>query len=134
LQSAAWRNTRARRLLLAEHRCEFRRYDSDPKHGGYYGDRCAATTKLEVHHLNYETVGAERDADLEVLCQLHHILRHVERAKCERCGDAVFHHEADALSCVMNAVEDYGTVELTLDMVDVPDVCDYCDHMLTKDD
>jgi hypothetical protein len=68
LQSPEWWARRARRLEVAGHQCEFREYVAD--HKGYYRKRCTATADLQVHHLAYDRLGAERDSDLEVLCPL----------------------------------------------------------------
>ncbi len=36
--------------------------------GGYICARCEDTDNLQVHHLNYDRLGAELPEDLEVLC------------------------------------------------------------------
>ena len=48
------------------------------------GGKCAScpavTTHLDVHHLNYDRLGEERDSDLEVLCRDCHQKRHAEES------------------------------------------------------
>jgi hypothetical protein len=134
LQSADWAATRLRRLNLAEHQCEFREeLDWHPKHGAIYGERCKETTRLEVHHLHYDSLGAERDEDLEVLCRFHHLVRHVyRRAVCEYCDEATVTDDGDAIDIVKQAVADYGGIDkVMVDALDVPGVCNACDHMLS---
>ena len=52
LSSKWWKYRRRQALKRAKHRCE----------------KCGATKKLEVHHKTYETLGKEKDEDLQVLC------------------------------------------------------------------
>jgi hypothetical protein len=66
LLSAKWQVRRKRRLEVAGHRCEHMTGS----------ERCDATRGLEVHHLHYDSLGSEADADLEVLCRHHHLLAH----------------------------------------------------------
>lgn len=51
LQTDAWRERRARTLMLAGGSCQ----------------RCGARAS-DAHHRHYRTLGRERDADLEALC------------------------------------------------------------------
>ena len=69
LRSPWWRERSRIAVAMAGRRCEFRAVNDSA--------RCTAVNGLEVHHRNYERLGAERDADLEVLCRLHHLARHV---------------------------------------------------------
>jgi len=135
LQLPAWRMTRDRRLALAGYRCEFRP-DFGPRDG--LGERCAEASRLEVHHLHYGSLGAEQHCDLEVLCRFHHLVRHVEKACCERCGESAVNNvtDDDAIEIVQARVDDYGGVvdHVTVEDLDIPEYCDYCDHVLTKDD
>src|SRR3990167_495604 len=65
LQSPEWRARRQQMLARTDLRC----------------DRCAAIgIGLEVHHLRYEHLGHEPDADLEVLCPPCHKMADAERA------------------------------------------------------
>jgi hypothetical protein len=111
-------------LALAEYRCEFQPVEDDGrgKHS-WLGERCIETTGLEVHHLDYARLGAERDEDLEVLCRFHHQVRHAEAATCAICDEPIFPTQDDAIDWV----EDMG---------DSPPegLCDYHEHVLTKDD
>jgi hypothetical protein len=66
LNAPEWRERREHRLELSGFRCE---YMTD-------GGRCTETECLEVHHLRYDTLGREADADLRVLCARHHDLTH----------------------------------------------------------
>lgn len=61
LQTAHWRIRRNRALSLAGFKCS----------------RCRTGRQLQVHHLSYERIGAELDADLEVLCRGCHLGHHV---------------------------------------------------------
>lgn len=60
LNSPEWREKRAQRLALDEHRCF----------------RCRGTDGLEVHHRVYDRLGNERMDDLETLCRRCHKLEH----------------------------------------------------------
>lgn len=62
LNSSEWRRTRSRAL----------------KRAGYQCFKCPSRRSLEVHHLTYERLGMERDADLEVLCVTCHRGEHLE--------------------------------------------------------
>jgi hypothetical protein len=101
----------------------------------FHGDRCTETKLLEVHHKHYDSLGAEKDEDLEVLCRFHHLVREVGRIVCEFCAlETVVPCEEDAIDMVQSAVEERGTGNITLDMVDVPADCFNCVEMLSKDD
>lgn len=134
--SSVWRATRDRRLAAAEYRCEFRPTIGDwhPRRGYAYGDRCTNAVGLEVHHLTYERLGAERNEDLEVLCRFHHLVRHafaVAEADCETCGDGPRSvDEDDVIAAVEDAVrEAKGNVDL-VGIEDIEDVghCGYCER------
>ena len=57
LTSAHWKNTRKKALKRAGHKCQ----------------ACSAKDRiLDVHHNNYETLGAEEPQDLIVLCRTCH--------------------------------------------------------------
>ena len=135
LQSPEWYATRDRRLVAAGFRCEFREYIVvDIKHD-HYGRRCSETKDLQVHHLSYARIGAERDDDLEVLCRFHHLVRHVAATECEYCGEATVPFDADAIDIVEQALKEAGGIDkLELDNIDAPGVCDYHEHMLSKND
>jgi hypothetical protein len=64
LQSAAWATTRRRILKRAGHRCE----------------ACRQRRPLQVHHLTYQRLGAELDADLMALCSSCHQAQHPTHA------------------------------------------------------
>jgi hypothetical protein len=136
LQSPAWAATRERRLQVVGHRCEFRPETCwDAEVGPLYGERCKAMTGLDVHHKTYSRLGSEADADLEVLCRLHHLVRHAMHTDdCELCGDTVTVEEDVAITLVERAIEDAGNAELvSLDDLDIPTLCDHCVHMLESD-
>jgi hypothetical protein len=61
LQTAHWRARRNTALKRAGYRCS----------------RCSVGRQLQVHHLSYDRLGAELDADLEVLCRGCHLGEHV---------------------------------------------------------
>lgn len=59
---------------------------------------------LHVHHLNYQTLGAESDDDLQALCRRCHDIEHIGRsdfkaprsATCEHCGCVYYNIFANA--------------------------------------
>jgi hypothetical protein len=59
LNSPAWWDRRKARIAKAGGRCEFRPIEHEDYKGGWLGDRCTATERLEVHHLSYEALGQE---------------------------------------------------------------------------
>jgi hypothetical protein len=131
LRSPAWRATRVRRLAASGYRCEFVSETDNPRH---CGARCGATTGLEVHHRHYRSLGVERDDDLKVLCGFHHLVTHVLGVECERCGEATV-DETFAVELVREAIEDAGDIgKVELANIDVPGLCDYCDHVMNEDD
>jgi hypothetical protein len=132
LQSATWQTTRLRRVVNAGNRCEFRPEIGDfgnAKHGPLLGDRCTATCNLNVHHLRYDTLGQERDVDLEVLCRFHHLVRHARAVECAQCGDEVGICEGDAIATVREAVIGVGgdINKVTLNDVCLNNLCDGCE-------
>lgn len=60
LETPEWQEIRERALERAEFCCT----------------DCGATRKLQVHHLTYANVGAERPEDLVVVCEECHLVRH----------------------------------------------------------
>jgi len=70
LQSPQWRKRRNDALKAAAYTCQ----------------RCGARSGLQVHHLTYENIGAELDADLEVLCRVCHEGEHVAQDQREHTG------------------------------------------------
>jgi 5-methylcytosine-specific restriction endonuclease McrA len=68
-QTDCYRALRARRLVLAGHRCET--------------PRCGETSSLQLHHLHYGTFGTERLDDVMMLCDECHI-RVTQRQRAER--------------------------------------------------
>lgn len=60
LNSVHWKNTRKKKLIQTEFRCE----------------KCGSREKLQVHHLTYENIGAEYLEDLQVLCASCHTKVH----------------------------------------------------------
>jgi hypothetical protein len=132
LQSPLWQSTRERRLQIAGRRCEFA--------------GCKAMFGLNVHHVSYERLGRELDSDLEVLCERHHLARHVMNIGCTFCGEAVIEDEQEACSVVEQAIAEAGglgrvnmeQIRMLLTWSHSDDgrrlVCDYHLHVLTKDD
>ena len=117
LQSSHWQKVRERRLIAAGHRCEFHPItggESDMKHGPYYGERCERTVSLQVHHLHYESVGSEKDEDLEVLCQFHHLVREsIGSLDCPICGDGPMDYdEEDIIREVKEEIAQAGGINL----------------------
>lgn len=74
LNSPDWRRVRARALLRAGYRCS----------------RCDACRDLQVHHLTYERLGSELDADLRVLCACCHGNHHREEAAKQSGGIGIY--------------------------------------------
>jgi hypothetical protein len=134
LQSTAWQATRERRLQAAGHQCEFRP-EIGWTHDPVYGERCEATVSLDVHHKDYSRLGCEEDSDLEVLCRLDHLVRHVVNTDdCELCGNTVIVEERFAIELVERAIDEAGDVErVSLADLDVPTLCDHCVHVLESD-
>jgi hypothetical protein len=56
MRSKTWKKVRLWRIELAVGKCE----------------KCGGKNGLEVHHLTYERIGAERKEDLQVLCDSCH--------------------------------------------------------------
>ncbi len=86
---------------------------------GWTCQRCASNVALQVHHLTYERLGAERETDLEVLCQsCHEGLHHDESRQANvgvylklasdavRAGDRTFSDltEAVHLACRQHGI------------------------------
>jgi 5-methylcytosine-specific restriction endonuclease McrA len=66
-----WKRRRYARMLKAGGKCE----------------RCGVvTTKFDVHHVNYDRLGEERDTDLEVLCRTCHEGHHVDETRRHNLG------------------------------------------------
>lgn len=62
LNSSGWRTVRNRAL----------------KRAGWQCSKCPARRDLHVHHVTYERLGMERDADTEVLCVMCHRSEHLQ--------------------------------------------------------
>jgi hypothetical protein len=136
LQSPWWQQRRQLRLEVAGHVCEFRPDEGwDHNIGTLYGERCNATRNLEVHHKNYRSLHAERDEDLEVLCCFHHLVRHITSVECDRCGETIQLDDDVAEDMVREAIagEDGNVRAVDPANIDVGGLCDYCDHMMSKD-
>lgn len=65
LNSPRWIEKRNEALYLADYKCS----------------RCGERENLHVHHLNYDSIGNESQADLFVCCKDCHKLFHVKKAK-----------------------------------------------------
>jgi hypothetical protein len=61
LDSPRWQRIRTRKLVSVNWCCEYPGCNSDAS---------------ECHHLHYDNVGLETNADLEALCRYHHLMRH----------------------------------------------------------
>lgn len=64
MQSAGWRRRRAQAIRRAGHRCQ----------------ECGARGRLDVHHMTYSHLGAERPWQLAALCKTCHQAVHRERS------------------------------------------------------
>ena len=60
LKSNKWRQRKHRSLRLVGYKCEV----------------CRSEVDIHVHHLSYERLGAEKDSDLIVLCEVCHTKQH----------------------------------------------------------
>ena len=60
LQTEEWFNKRNKVLKFSDYKC----------------NRCASLENIQVHHLNYNTIGSESMGDLEVLCNNCHKKAH----------------------------------------------------------
>lgn len=58
-------------------------------------ETCGRSEFLGVHHLNYETLGHERDEDVKVLCIQHHSMKH--------SGKLIRHGRAGCISAAFDA-------------------------------
>ena len=63
LLSPHWKHLRGEALKAQGGRCK----------------RCDATEGLQLHHIHYDTLGAETLADVELLCDKHHRIADLER-------------------------------------------------------
>lgn len=63
-----------RTYLLTDHWRLTRKYAL--RRAGFSCERCGVQSSLQVHHLTYDRIGAEDDADLEVLCRPCHEAEH----------------------------------------------------------
>ena len=136
-KSSWWLSRSARRIALANGQCEFRpEIDyGRPDKGPFYGERCTKTTGLQVHHLNYGPLRAEKDSDLEVLCGFHHVVRHVMGLVCDVCSDMpIVTDEDEAIALVEEACQSYDVSTPTLDMIDVDTTCWHCEDMFATND
>jgi hypothetical protein len=139
LQSPHWRRTRARALAQAGYQCTYQFVTWD----GYKTcetHRCPNQKHLQVHHLNYEWLWAERDEDLEVLCRDCHLLRHLT---CEACGESLFADidEQDMWERLRTECQESyeGQMDLTilreiLSWWPNENLCDHCAHGLLSPD
>lgn len=60
LHSKWWKKRKEQALKAANYTCQI----------------CGSQVDLQVHHLNYENLGREKDNDLLVACEVCHIKRH----------------------------------------------------------
>lgn len=73
LQSPHWRSFRARVICNRPRRCE----------------QCGVVGEpVELHHTNYERLGAELDTDVKILCRICHGSQHFD--KLEAPKDSAF--------------------------------------------
>jgi hypothetical protein len=134
LDSEAWAARRERRLAQAGFRCEHMVDQWPERPDKTWTERCGETDGLEVHHLHYLTLGAEHDEDLKVLCRFHHRLTHVMQRVCARCEEDVFGCQEDAVHFLESIGG--GDAGFRWEAIDLfaPEYCDYCQHVLDKDD
>lgn len=59
-------------------------------------------------------------------------LAYARKMECRRCGESIFHHEEDARESIEALIE-AGCSEPT-DLREYHSLCDYCDHVMSKDD
>jgi hypothetical protein len=141
LQSRHWRRTRARALAKAGYQCThmFATFD-DYNHPFSVVYRCTNRKHLHVHHLTYETLWEEREADLAVLCRDCHLLEHLT---CELCGDALFSEMDEAEMWALLRTECQDTYEGHMDLPLLRDIlscwpngnfCEHCAHVWQSSD
>ena len=67
--------------LLTKHWTDFKveYYKSHPKKCS----ECGSRKKIHLHHLSYDNIGCETDADVIHLCSLHHAVRHSRLTQIE---------------------------------------------------
>ena len=149
LASQVWRDKRNAKLVEVGHRCEFETEGGRPDKPIY--TRCEATDFLHAHHLTYDRFGGQEvSEDLQILCAFHHGVVELMKRNCLRCREPVFNYAEDAEQhwelywerereshqgdCFV--VENFDDWGLALDSAidNSPVFCDYCDHMMNKDD
>lgn len=122
-------------MSLPPRHCEYRRPMGDDHSGGYIrGEACGTT--LDV-----------RKYQGKVLCRCHRLVYQLLNRSCSFCGNELVVREDDALREVEHAYADFDPDPHPMTLSDVLDcmswsgvygtdgrTCDYCAHMLSKDD
>jgi len=109
LQSEHWQQRRKLAIAAASRKCQ--RCDLPRWLASLVYDQ-----DLHVHHLNYQNVGNEQPADLEVLCRRCHEIETFGRSGCR---------EIMQVNCPLCPVRHYDPYS---------DYCDACRVLLSKDD
>lgn len=89
LRSRHWSETRDRILAERGRECEV----------------CFSTDRIHVHHLHYENIGYEQDADLQVLCATCHADAHDTMDEARAC-------RTPKVTCLGDYLRDKRTVPL----------------------
>lgn len=147
LQSPAWHALTVRVRARAGKRCEG--LVSEPPQtkddliDGRWR-RCDQPLKLQVHHVTYARVGAEDLEDLILLCVRCHVLAHLARCECELCGEPIFPFASALWELAedwfpqdwwkLNAGHEFDAAFDEISWLEQWPYCDYCHHMLSKDD
>lgn len=74
IKSDKWKKKRLHRLKQLGNKCR----------------RCGSTKQIDVHHMTYQRLGAEKSKDLEVLCRVCHTLYHSVHKKPTRGTSKMF--------------------------------------------
>lgn len=72
---------------------------------------CGETEKLQVHHLNYDNVGNEKDEDLMLLCEYHHKVLHKKKIVIIDASGVEF-QKSKLSDAILDSLEDLGYYEV----------------------
>jgi ferredoxin len=63
-------------------------------------------------------------------------VRHVATTECELCGECTVDDDEEAIWIVEDAIKEAGSIDKVElgNIYQVPELCDHCGHMLSKDD
>jgi len=61
-------------------------------------------------------------------------VRYMMKVECKRCTEQVYPHEDDARGLVKDWIEYDDLQDIEGLKMRIDRICDYCDHMMSKDD